>query len=114
MNLADQEYCIGRGIAAIKGKEGISDTMFIYYYLERESSNIFKIATGGVSTFPNITAAQLRKYLIVKPHFREQIQIAVILSFIDDTIAAARSSVEASKALKMRLINQLLSVGDTV
>jgi len=43
------------------------------------------------------------------PSLLEQQKITAILSSIDDAIAAARASVEASKALKMRSINQLLS-----
>ncbi|WP_298668410.1 restriction endonuclease subunit S [uncultured Methanofollis sp.] len=56
-----------------------------------------------------INQNDLNHLLVPLPPLPEQRQIASILSAIDDTIAAARASVEASKALKMRLINQVLS-----
>ncbi len=52
---------------------------------------------------------RLMKIEIPLPPLPEQRQIAAVLSSIDDAIAAARASAEASKALKMQLINQLLS-----
>lgn len=56
-----------------------------------------------------INQNDLNHLLVPLPPLPEQRQIASILSAIDDTIAAARASVDASKALKMRLINQVLS-----
>lgn len=88
---------------------------YLTYFLNsptgRRSVNKQSMGTSGLFT---LSVGRLKKTEVPLPLLPEQHQIASILSTIDDTIAAARASVEASKALKMRLINQLLSVGDTV
>ena len=66
MNIADQEYCIGRGLAAIR-KKGISDTRYIYYILLSLASIIFAEASGAGSTFPNISREALEDTKIAIP-----------------------------------------------
>jgi type I restriction enzyme S subunit len=63
------------------------------------------------------SAGQLRvpkdlfyKINISLPPLPEQKQIATILTRFDETIAAARANIGTAKALKMRLINELLSI----
>ncbi|QIE74662.1 restriction endonuclease subunit S [Glaesserella parasuis] len=51
MNIADQKYAIGRGLAAISGKNGYS-TEYIKIILEQNLEKILRSATG--STFPNV------------------------------------------------------------
>jgi type I restriction enzyme S subunit len=46
------------------------------------------------------------------PPLPEQRQIAVILTRCDETIAAARANVGAAKALKMKMINEMLSFNE--
>ena len=43
---------------------------------------------------------------------KEQRQISSILARCDETIAAARANVAAAKALKMKMINEMLGVGE--
>jgi type I restriction enzyme, S subunit len=112
MNKADQEYCIGRGISAIRGVNNISDTSFLNYLLELLNDRIVHIASGGGSTFPNITKNQLHEFEVPYPPLPEQRQIAGILTRCDETIAAARANVAAAKALKMKMIKEMLSPGN--
>ena len=67
MNIADQSYCIGRGIAAIRGSIQKSDTLFIRNLLEYENPSLYRIAIGGGSTFPNISTVHLKNYTIFTP-----------------------------------------------
>lgn len=69
---------------------------------------------GAGTNISNLSQSILSKLIVPLPPLPEQRQIASILSAIDDTIAAARASVESSKALKMQLIDQVLlpSAGD--
>ena len=82
---------------------------YIMYYLTSSLIRQHIEKTAIVTAQPNINLSHLREFTILMPSLLEQQKITAILSSIDDAIAAARTSVEASKALKMRLISQLLS-----
>jgi len=82
---------------------------YIMYYLTSSLIRQHIEKTAIVTAQPNINLSHLREFTILMPSLLEQQKITAILSSIDDAIAAARTSVEASKALKMRSINQLLS-----
>jgi restriction endonuclease S subunit len=56
-----------------------------------------------------ITSTDLASLLVPKPPLPEQRQIASILTRCDETIAAARANVGAAKALKMKMINEMIS-----
>ncbi|WP_196587986.1 restriction endonuclease subunit S [Aliivibrio fischeri] len=59
MNYGDQEYAIGRGIGAIRGKNGYS-TSFVKAVIESNLSGLLKIATG--TTFPNLGKDALNNF----------------------------------------------------
>lgn len=82
---------------------------YLSYYFQREEFKVHirRIAVGGI--MPSINTTLLSSVFIPVPSIAEQRQIAAILSATDDTIAAARASVDASKALKMQMINEFLS-----
>jgi len=82
---------------------------YIMYYLTSSLIRQHIEKTAIVTAQPNINLSHLREFTILMPSLLEQQKITAILSSIDDAIAAARTSVEASKALKMRSISQLLS-----
>lgn len=63
MNIADQEYCIGRGLAAIKAREGISNR-YVYHILCHLRELIYQQAKGAGSTFPNISSAELNAWSV--------------------------------------------------
>jgi type I restriction enzyme S subunit len=52
----------------------------------------------------------MKNFAIPLPPLPEQRQIAAILTRCDETIAAARFNVGAAKALKMKMINEMLSM----
>lgn len=83
---------------------------FIGYFTQTDRYFIqIMMRTKSAIGQATINQNDLERLIVPLPPLPEQRQIAAILSSIDDAIAAARASVEASKALKMRLINQLLS-----
>ena len=111
MNIADQRYCIGRGIAAIRGRSHKSDTSFIRNLLEQNLSSLYRIATGGGSTFPNLSAAQLKNYPIRLPPLPEQHAIAHVLQTIQDAKFARQEEIVLERERKAALMDFLFSHG---
>jgi type I restriction enzyme S subunit len=79
MNWADKEYAIGRGLAAIRGKNGYS-TVFVRAVIEERLRFLLAQATG--STFPNVSGEQLKT---LKTPFVNAVD-AEKIGFIFDTI----------------------------
>lgn len=59
MNWADQEYAIGRGLAAIRPIAGDMSSALVRAVIEARLPGLLREATG--STFPNVSAAQLSR-----------------------------------------------------
>lgn len=111
MNIADQRYCIGRGIAAIRGRIQKSDTLFIRNLLEYERPSLYRIAIGGGSTFPNISTAHLKNYTIPLPPLPEQRAIAHVLQTIQEAKAARQRELALERERKAALMDYLFSYG---
>lgn len=80
---------------------------YLYYYLYNLKEEFNRIALG--STIPTIGMGFFSNFVISLPPLPEQRQIASILTRCDETIAAARANVGAAKALKMKMINEMLA-----
>jgi type I restriction enzyme S subunit len=109
MNIADQDYCIGRGIAAIRGVENQSLTEFIHYLIEYHASKIYSYATAGGSTFPNFSKADFDALRMQKPLFKEQADIAGMLQCIDLKIELHQSKKSALQDLFKTMLNKLVT-----
>jgi type I restriction enzyme, S subunit len=59
MNYADQKYAIGRGIGAIRGKNGFP-TPYVRAVIEQNLDRLLQTATG--STFPNLGRSTLNNF----------------------------------------------------
>ena len=94
MNVADTKYAIGRGIAAVRGREGRADTSFIRYVLEERRPVIYNIALAGGSTFPNIGGTQLKNLPVPMPPLVEQQAIAAALNATGDREYALQREAE--------------------
>lgn len=88
MNWADQRYAIGRGIAAIRAKNGPEYNHFVRAVVDTGLSGLLAAATG--STFPNVSGEQLRGLPAPLPPLAEQKRIAHILGTLDDKIELNR------------------------
>ena len=84
MNWADQEYAIGRGVAAIHDKRGRQFQPFVRGVVEFGLNDLLAQATG--STFPNVSAQQLATLSWPILDVSEQRAIAHILGTLDDKI----------------------------
>lgn len=82
---------------------------YLFYYLLSQMFLVQAISFQNRTGMPKINRDELNSTLIPLPGLSEQKQIVVLFTTIDETITTARSTVESSKALKMKLINKLLS-----
>jgi type I restriction enzyme, S subunit len=109
LNLSDQEYCLGRGLASIRGLKEKTDIKWLYYQFLRLQNKIYNIASGGGSTFPNINFDLIRKLLLPYPTFKEQQKISLILSNIDLKMQKYQNMKFKLEILKKALMQNLLT-----
>lgn len=107
MNIADQEYCIGRGLAAIRAKEGC-DIDFIYYTLTTISEKILAEAKGAGTTFPNVSRGELLKKWVLIPD-TDQTEIATKIKSLDTFLLEKHKKVATIQRLKKSLVQNLLT-----
>ncbi|NUN99108.1 MAG: restriction endonuclease subunit S [Saprospiraceae bacterium] len=107
-NLANKKYCIGRGIAAIKGKD--VDNSFLNHAIYFRSINGGFISQG--STFDSINHSELSKLEILLPLEKiEQTTIANILTTIDQAIEKTEQLIAKYERIKTGLMQDLLTCG---
>ena len=107
MNLADQEYCIGRGLAAIRPKSN-NNISFIYYALLKISEMILAEAKGAGTTFPNVSRGELMKKVILIPDTHQNEIIAPIEQLASFSNSKQRS-IDKLEILKKSLMQNLLT-----
>ena len=88
MNWADQEYAIGRGIAAIRHRQEPTLQPLVRGVIEHGLPGLLAEATG--STFPNVSVQQLAKLPYPSLNETEQRAIAHVLGTLDDKIELNR------------------------
>ena len=101
MNWADQEYAIGRGVAAIRHREQPALQPFVRGVIELELPALLSRATG--STFPNVSVSQLAEIPYPSLDKQEQYAIAHILGTLDDKIELNRRMNQTLEAMARAL-----------
>jgi type I restriction enzyme S subunit len=94
-NISKERSCIGRGLAALRPKDGIPNKFLLYYlrYIEKEWDSK---ATG--TTFKAITGDVLRNQEIPLPPIREQERIVARLEELLTDLDAGVSALERVRA----------------
>jgi len=106
VNLADQKYCIGRGLGAIRVKNGVFNLYLFYYFLLSKN----RMRTIGIgSTFKAISKDILKTFPIPLPPLSEQKEIAEILKTIDEKIEIEQKKKETYEELFKTLLNKIMS-----
>lgn len=89
MNWSDREYCIGRGLCAIRSKtEDLIDTCYIFYSLKYNLSKLLSVQTGSV--FPNLSKKDIFNFKIYWPDSTIRKSITTHLKQLDDKIELNR------------------------
>jgi restriction endonuclease S subunit len=86
---------------------------FLVWHLLSPKINKQIVRSAQGTTILGVTRDKFEKIPIVLPSLSEQRQIVDILTRCDETIAAARGNVAAVKALKMKMINEMLTPGNS-
>lgn len=90
MNTADKQYCLGRGVAAIRAKEGVFHNRFLHYVLK---NGYAKFQLNGVgSTFINVSRKEIESFPVPDVPLPEQKRIAKILDAADGLRAKRRAA----------------------
>lgn len=81
LNWADKIYCLGRGVAGLRAKEGKLDIKYAAHYINSKKDELSKLGAG--STFLAIRRNDLEEFPIPLPPLGEQKRIAAILDRAD-------------------------------
>jgi type I restriction enzyme, S subunit len=112
LNIADQEYGIGRGLCAIRPLEGTYGN-FLWYFLEVGKNELLSIATG--STYEAVSISQVANMQCILPHLEEQKLIARFLdretTRIDILITKKRQLIALLQKKRDAIIHQAVTEG---
>lgn len=110
LNVADKEYCLGRGVAAIRGKAGKFDSGFLRYVLANGYSTFQSRGVG--STFINISGDELANFSVPALPLAEQRRIAEVLDRAEALRAKRRAALAQLDSLTQSLFLDLF--GDPI
>jgi len=97
MNWADQPYCIGRGLAAIRPRPDL-DAQYLRHALMHLAPEIASRTAG--STFANLSGEKLLNLPIPVPPLDEQLHVAHRLTRAEDASERAAALLDRSSALR--------------
>lgn len=111
VNIATENICIGRGLAAIRATERINQAYLFYYLLKIEK----ELVGNAGAVFNSINKTQIENLLVPLPPIATQQKIVAkldaIFAQIDTTIAAAESNVKNAEALFQSYLTEVFERG---
>ncbi len=83
-----ENFLASTGFAVLRGKEGVADTGFIYWFLAQDHivDYLHSIAENSTSAYPSIKPSELERLTLFLPPLPEQRTIAHILGTLQDKI----------------------------
>ena len=106
LNIADQRYCIGRGLAALVPGPDL-DCRYLFYHL-LTLHRWFDSQSSG-STFQSINAGVLRNLALDIPPLEEQRRIAQVLSSVRQSQFASQNVQHALGRLRSSVFSQVMT-----
>lgn len=107
--VADQGFAYANFIQRISAKPGIDPKYLFYCLYQMHSAGFTQIMQNQTNGIRNLEYRFFLKQRLPKPKFIEQQKIAAILSSIDNSIKATRTSIEKLDRLKKSLMQNLLT-----
>ena len=112
LNVADQDYGIGRGLCAVRPQLGL-DGLFVYYVLGIANRELFRLSTG--STYDAVTVGIVGGLVLPTPPLPEQRAIVRYLDHVDRRIrryvAAKRKLIALLEEEKQAIVNHAVTRG---
>jgi type I restriction enzyme S subunit len=96
-NVADKQYCLGRGLAAVRAKPNHLDSRFLHCVLSAGYERFQSLGVG--STFINISNEMLSDFAVPLVPLDEQRRIAAILDQADGLRSIRRGAIERLKQI---------------
>ena len=113
INIANQEYGIGRGLCAIRPRANQFECRYAKYLLEVVRTELHVVATG--TTYDAVTVDEVSNLTCVVPPIPTQTQIANFLDQktgkIDELIRIKERQIELLQEQRTTLINQTVTKG---
>lgn len=106
-NEADQDLCIGRGLAAIRFIQ--MDPRFGAHAVRNGTAQLRRVSQG--TTFEAVGSAELDAFALGNPSRAEQRRIAEILDALDDAIRATEQVIAKLEMMRQGLLIDLLTRG---
>lgn len=110
LNIANQECCIGRGLASIREIKGLSQYKYVYYFLKHSKDDLISKGTGA--TFKAITKEVLANYPISAPSILEQQKIVEELDCLSNMIELKKKQLETYDKLAQSIFYDMF--GDPI
>jgi type I restriction enzyme S subunit len=107
--LADDEYCLGRGVAALRATDKL-DKRFLWHWLTVSSAAL--AAKGRGATFLQVNRRDIAEMPLPLPPLEEQRRIAAILDKADELRAKRRAALEQLDSLTQAIFLDMF--GDPV
>ncbi len=108
MNIADKDYCIGRGLSSIIGKE--ISSKYLYYYISHSVSDLQRLAQG--STFEAIGSKELTNHGVYASDDNDvRDQIVKILENVDLAIQKTEELIAKYGQIKQGMMHDLFTRG---
>ncbi|MGC9455791.1 MAG: restriction endonuclease subunit S [Phycisphaerae bacterium] len=107
VNIADIDYCIGRGLASISLRDG--ENRFLFYAMLYRKQALADRGSG--STFTAVNKSTLTQFEIPLPPLREQKKIAAVLATVQDAREKTDASIAALRELRRSLMKHLFTYG---
>jgi type I restriction enzyme S subunit len=97
MNVADQRYCIGRGVAAIKAHGDPDNANLLLHVIQMELPRLLSLTSGSV--FPNLSFRDLASFEITWPCEPRRTRVAALVRIIDERIQWSQHLIRKCRAL---------------
>lgn len=107
INIADRDYCIGRGLAAVR-IEGMTSRLAAHV-ISAAAPALRRVAQG--TTFEAINKADLASLMVKAPTSKDRAPLSQFLDTLDTTIRQTEAIIEKLKQVKQGLLHDLLTRG---